>query len=50
MFPVRYELGFCIAKDDGILHSHCCQNLKAYIIHVIGIFVHRKYFIISVVF
>jgi hypothetical protein len=27
--PVRYELGFYIAKD-GILHSHRCENLKSY--------------------
>jgi hypothetical protein len=28
--PVRYELGFYI-PEDGILHSHCCENLKSYI-------------------
>jgi hypothetical protein len=28
--PVRYELGFYIA-EDGILHSHCRDNLKSYI-------------------
>jgi hypothetical protein len=26
--PVRYELGIYIA-DDGILHSHRCDNLKS---------------------
>jgi hypothetical protein len=30
MFPVRYELGFCIPEDD-ILHSHRRENLKSYI-------------------
>jgi hypothetical protein len=29
--PVKYELGFYIPEDD-ILHSHCCENLKSYII------------------
>jgi hypothetical protein len=28
--PVKYELGFYI-PEDGILHSHCCENLKFYI-------------------
>jgi hypothetical protein len=28
--PVRYELGFYI-PEDGILHSHCRENLKSYI-------------------
>jgi hypothetical protein len=27
---VKYELGFYIRKD-GILHSHCRENLKSYI-------------------
>jgi hypothetical protein len=27
---VRYELGFYIL-EDGILHSHSCENLKSYI-------------------
>jgi hypothetical protein len=27
--PVRYELGFYI-PEDGILHSHHRENLKAY--------------------
>jgi hypothetical protein len=27
---VRYELGFYIL-EDGILHSHCRENLKSYI-------------------
>jgi hypothetical protein len=27
--PVRYELGLYIA-EDGILHSHCCENFKYY--------------------
>jgi hypothetical protein len=30
MSPVRYELGFCI-PEDGILHSHRCENLKLYL-------------------
>jgi hypothetical protein len=30
MFPVRYELGFCI-PGDGVLHSHSRENLKYYI-------------------
>jgi hypothetical protein len=29
VFPVRYELGFCIS-EDGILHSHRRENLKSY--------------------
>jgi hypothetical protein len=28
--PVKYELGFYIPEDD-ILHSHCRENLIAYI-------------------
>jgi hypothetical protein len=28
MSPVKYELGFHI-PEDGILHSHRCQNLKS---------------------
>jgi hypothetical protein len=28
--PVKYELGFYI-PEDGILHSHCRENLKSYI-------------------
>jgi hypothetical protein len=27
---VKYELGFYI-PEDGILHSHCRENLKSYI-------------------
>jgi hypothetical protein len=30
VFPVRYELGFYI-PEDGILHSHRCENPKSYI-------------------
>jgi hypothetical protein len=29
--PMRYELGFYTA-EDGILHSHRCENLKSYIV------------------
>jgi hypothetical protein len=29
--PVKYELGFYIPGDD-ILHSHCRENLKSYIL------------------
>jgi hypothetical protein len=29
--PVKYELGFYIPEDD-ILHSHCRENLKCYIV------------------
>jgi hypothetical protein len=29
VFPVRYELGFCI-PEDGVLHSHCRENVKSY--------------------
>jgi hypothetical protein len=32
--PVKYELGFYI-PEDGTLHSHCCENLKSYIITVL---------------
>jgi hypothetical protein len=28
--PVKYELGFYI-PEDGILHSHCRENIKSYI-------------------
>jgi hypothetical protein len=28
--PVKYELGFYI-PEDGILHSHCRENLISYI-------------------
>jgi hypothetical protein len=28
--PVKYELGFYI-PEDGLLHSHCLENLKSYI-------------------
>jgi hypothetical protein len=31
VFPVMYELGFYIPEDD-ILHSHCCEDLKSYIV------------------
>jgi hypothetical protein len=31
MFPMRYELGVHI-PEDGILHSHCRENLKSYIV------------------
>jgi hypothetical protein len=27
--PVNYELSFYI-PEDGILHSHCCENIKSY--------------------
>jgi hypothetical protein len=27
--PVKYEMGFYI-PEDGILHSHCRENLKSY--------------------
>jgi hypothetical protein len=29
--PVKYELGFYIPEDD-ILHSHCRENFKSYIV------------------
>jgi hypothetical protein len=29
VFPVRYELGFCM-PEDGILHSNRRGNLKSY--------------------
>jgi hypothetical protein len=29
--PVKYELGFYI-PEDGILHSHCREDLKPYMI------------------
>jgi hypothetical protein len=32
MFPVRYELGFYIPEDD-ILHSHCRENPRSYIVN-----------------
>jgi hypothetical protein len=35
--PVRYKLGFYIAEDD-ILHSHCRENLKSYILFQLRIF------------
>jgi hypothetical protein len=28
--PVKYELGFYI-PEDGVLHSHCRENVKSYI-------------------
>jgi hypothetical protein len=28
--PVKYKLGFYI-PEDGILRSHCCENLNSYI-------------------
>jgi hypothetical protein len=31
VFPVRYDLSFCI-PEDGILHSHRSENLKSYMI------------------
>jgi hypothetical protein len=31
--PVKYELEFYI-PEDGILHSHCRENLKSYIIYL----------------
>jgi hypothetical protein len=34
MSPVKYELGFYI-PEDAILHSHCRENLKSYIIYQI---------------
>jgi hypothetical protein len=33
VFPVKYELAFCIPEDD-ILHSDCRENLKSYVIIV----------------
>jgi hypothetical protein len=30
VFPVRYELRFCIPEDD-ILHSHSREHLRSYI-------------------
>jgi hypothetical protein len=30
MFPMTYEVGFYI-PEDGILHSHCRENIKSYI-------------------
>jgi hypothetical protein len=33
--PVKYELGFYIPEDD-ILHSHCRDNLKSYIVTVVS--------------
>jgi hypothetical protein len=30
MSCVKYEMGFSI-PEDGILHSHCSENLKSYI-------------------
>jgi hypothetical protein len=44
MFPVRYDLGFYI-QEDGILHSHRCENFKSYIIclsHVYKMYVSDK--------
>jgi hypothetical protein len=34
VFPVKYELGFYI-PEDGILHSHCRENLKSYIYRIL---------------
>jgi hypothetical protein len=31
--PVKYEKGFYIPEDD-ILHSHCHENLKSYIVNI----------------
>jgi hypothetical protein len=31
--PVRYEQGFYIPQDD-ILHGHCRDNLKSYVVLV----------------
>jgi hypothetical protein len=33
--PVKYELDFYI-PEDGILHSHCRENLKSYSINRMG--------------
>jgi hypothetical protein len=33
--PVKYELGFYI-PEDGILHSHCRENLKSYLVPLYG--------------
>jgi hypothetical protein len=30
MSPVKYKLGFYV-PEDGILNSHCSENLKPYI-------------------
>jgi hypothetical protein len=32
VFLVSYELGFYV-PEDGILHSHGCENLKSYLVH-----------------
>jgi hypothetical protein len=32
--PVKYELGFYIPEDD-ILHSHCRENLRSYLISLV---------------
>jgi hypothetical protein len=29
MSPVKYEMGFYIT-EDGVVHSHCRENLKSY--------------------
>jgi hypothetical protein len=39
--PLKYELGF-YTPDDGILHSHRRENLKAYIV-LTGWTFHMKY-------
>jgi hypothetical protein len=39
--PVKYELGFYI-PDDGILHSHCRENLKSYTVWVFSVMLHKK--------
>jgi hypothetical protein len=35
MSHVRYELGFYI-PEDGILHSHRCENLKSSVLKEIS--------------
>jgi hypothetical protein len=35
--PVKCELGFYIPEDD-ILHSHCRENLKSYIVNRFPLF------------
>jgi hypothetical protein len=48
MFPVRYELGFCM-PGDGILHSHHRENLKPYILHCcsLNIVTHQLFMLVT---
>jgi hypothetical protein len=41
--PVRYELGFYI-PEDAILHSHCRENLKSYMVLMLSIILHAFLF------